>query len=293
MKSNPINIILDTDIGTDSDDVGAMMVAHSLHKKGFCSLLAVTSSTSRTDGAAIIDIINRYYGLRVPTGVVKNKKLCETDEYGIYSKAVSKKYDHDYRDKIPADAVKVLRRALAEAEGKTRLITIGSFANIAALIKSGADEISPLSGRELIDEKVTDMYSMAGDFSPSPLPEFNVMLSLDDTIFVTENFSKPITFSPLPLGAQIKTGEKLLAGKDNPMKMAYFVHCGEPRESWDPITVYAAVMGEELIKARENVKVSVSESGITTFSDGGKDRILCDFSDREKMREELESLMSV
>lgn len=155
---------MDTDIGSDSDDVGAMMVLHRLRQAGECNLLAVTSSTSRKDSVAIIDVINRYYGADVPTGNVKGKKCSEGGTHGMYSRAVAFAYGSRYIKEEPENAVTVLRRALAAAKDKVRLVTIGSFANVAGLLKSGADGISPLSGAELVERKVSEMYSMAGNF---------------------------------------------------------------------------------------------------------------------------------
>lgn len=91
-EKKPIDLILDTDIGSDSDDVGAMMVLHRLRQAGECNLLAVTSSTSRKDSVAIIDVINRYYGADVPTGNVKGKKCSEGGTHGMYSRAVAFAY---------------------------------------------------------------------------------------------------------------------------------------------------------------------------------------------------------
>ena len=301
MKQNdPINIILDTDIGTDSDDVGAMMVLHGLRRQGLCRVLAVTSCTTRRDGAAIIDVINRYYDCCVPIGGARGKGQCDTAQYGTYSRAVSYMYDNDYRDKDPADAVTVLRRALVQSKEKVRLVSIGSFANIAALLRSGGDDCLPLTGTELVREKVSDMYSMAGNFCGSTqfcgstfVAECNVMMSLPDSIYVAQHFPCPVTYSPFELGVQIRTGEKLLAGADNPMKMAYYVHNITARESWDPVTTYAAIAGEALFCVRENVTVSVDEKGVTTFREGGKDRILTDFKAKEDVRQALEDLMCV
>src|SRR5574344_1762439 len=118
-----LNIILDTDIGTDCDDVGAISVLHKLTSQGKCKMLAVTSSTSRRDGAGIIDVINRYYGRKLPVGMLKNKKMCDDASYGIYSRAITSVYDNDYRDNDAEDATKVLRKAISEAEQSVRIVT--------------------------------------------------------------------------------------------------------------------------------------------------------------------------
>ena len=61
--SKLIPLIIDTDLGSDSDDVGALMVAHRLHKSGQCKLLAVTSSTSRRDSVAGGGGVKRFFGV--------------------------------------------------------------------------------------------------------------------------------------------------------------------------------------------------------------------------------------
>lgn len=203
---------------------------------------------------------------------MNDKAVCDEAIYGGYSRAVAYAYGKN-TDKNYGDAVKVMRRALAESDGDVRIITVGSFANIASLLKSAGDEISPLTGRELVKSKVRDMYSMAGCFAKAArdtTPSGNVMLCLDDSRYVAENFPKPITYSPFELGVKIRTGEKLLSGADNPMKMAYYVHNAAPRESWDPVTAYAAIAGEELFIVRENVTVTVDGGGAHGLRAGRK-----------------------
>ena len=42
----PVPIIIDTDMSIDTDDVGALCVAHALHDLGEASILAVTHDTA-------------------------------------------------------------------------------------------------------------------------------------------------------------------------------------------------------------------------------------------------------
>ena len=56
------NIILDTDIGPDCDDVAALAVLNLLADRGLCRILGVSHCTSNPYGAGMIDVINRYYG---------------------------------------------------------------------------------------------------------------------------------------------------------------------------------------------------------------------------------------
>jgi len=60
------------------------------------------------------------------------------------------------------DAVRLYRRLLASEEGRLEIIEIGYPQVIADLLKSGADDISAKSGLELVAEKVSKFWVMAG-----------------------------------------------------------------------------------------------------------------------------------
>ncbi len=286
-----IDLIIDTDIGSDSDDVGALMIAHKLKKRGECNILAVTASVSRRDAACAIDVINRYYGEpNIPVGILTEKKCGENPPEGCYSRALEMAYENSYASVNAENATKVLRRVLANAKNKVRIVTIGSFANIAYLLKSQPDEISTLNGVDLVKEKVLDMYSMAGNFS-EPITEWNVKIALEESLFVAKNFPLPITYCPFEVGNSIFTGKKLMEGGNSPMKTAYYVFGHIPRQSWDPITIFCAIRGEEEFCVAESVKVEMDQSGITTIDGKGKDRVILSAKDKEKLTQTLENLI--
>ncbi len=56
-------VILDTDIGSDCDDAGAMAVLHKLADKGEVKILGVIYSSGKNKfGIGVCDAINTYYG---------------------------------------------------------------------------------------------------------------------------------------------------------------------------------------------------------------------------------------
>ncbi len=65
-------------------------------------------------------------------------------------------------------AVTLLRRLLAHSSGKVVIVQTGFSTNLAALLDSKADAISPLDGLALAREKVELVVAMAGDFSGGP-----------------------------------------------------------------------------------------------------------------------------
>jgi len=79
--------------------------------------------------------------------------------------------------------------------------------NIQNLLKSCADSISNLTGKELIEKNVKDFTIMGGQF-PKGEKEWNfegVMPGV--TQFVLQNRTLPVTFSGVEIGEANKTGE--------------------------------------------------------------------------------------
>ena len=280
------NIILDTDIGTDSDDIGALSILCNLARANKINLLAVTSCTSTTEPVCTIDAICDWYGIKVPVG---NSKVPygDDEQHGGYARAVAKAYPREYTQ-IP-DAVSVLREALLR--GNVTLVTVGPLNNIARLLQSGADGISEKNGAQLFAENVTEMYSMAGTFT-NDWPEWNVAEDVAAMQIVANAVTCPWTLVPFEVGVKVKTGAGFLAGADSPMKLGYFVHNGAPRESWDPITAYCAAL--ECMPASDWGKVKVASNGVTTFKQGlGNARYVKDDFDIDELTSKLEKLMVI
>ena len=280
------NIILDTDIGTDSDDIGALSILCNLHRQRKINLIAVTSCTSTVEPVATVDAICSWYGVTVPCG---NSKVPygDDDQHGGYARAIAKAYPRDV-GAVP-DAVKVLRKALLK--GNVTLVTIGPLNNVARLIKSPADEISDKTGAELFAENVKELYSMAGSFA-NDWAEWNVKEDIAAMQVVAKHVACPWTLVPFEAGVIVKTGANFLADVDSPMKLGYFVHNGGPRESWDPITAYCAAV--KCLPTSSWGKLQVDDSGVTTLtgSKGNARFVKADF-DVKEVTEKLEKLMVI
>ena len=135
-------IIFDTDIGMDCDDAAALGILLNAHKRGECEILAITASTGREGATATVNAICDYYGVNgIPVGRMKRMLLC--DGVNNYARAVMEKYG---TEDVETDAVPLLRKTLAEAAGKVSVIAVGPLSNLEELLKSKADEFSPLCG---------------------------------------------------------------------------------------------------------------------------------------------------
>ena len=72
--SGPVQLIFDTDIGNDCDDVLALGMIHALESRGECKLLAVTLTKDNPLAAAFVDAVNTFYGRgEIPIGVCHSK----------------------------------------------------------------------------------------------------------------------------------------------------------------------------------------------------------------------------
>lgn len=147
--------------------------------------------------------------------------------------------------------VDLYRQTLAAAATKNACITlvsIGFLTNLAALLESGPDAISPLTGHELVEQKVAELVVMGGRY-PAGL-EFNFAFDVASTRTVLAQWpdNVPVTFSGYELGSKIFSGQNLptLAEEGSPVLAAYQWYgdrCDTRRASYDPVTVLYAVTG--------------------------------------------------
>lgn len=61
-------MIIDTDIGPDCDDAGALAVAFQLAESAGVEIAGLCNCTSNPYGSGAIDAIASYYGCRIPIG---------------------------------------------------------------------------------------------------------------------------------------------------------------------------------------------------------------------------------
>jgi inosine-uridine nucleoside N-ribohydrolase len=284
------NVILDTDIGPDCDDVGAIAVLNKFCDFGEARVLAMGNCTVFPEGACCIDAINWYYGRHaIPVGTLKSANGPGKDtgeEWLKYNKYIAENFEHSFKHTLIPDVVTVYREALAKAEDDSViLITIGFFTNIKNLMQSEPDMYSELSGEELINQKVKKLVSMAGNFRSGYddfMSEFNINIDIESAKYVVENLKKEIAFCPFEMGYPVVTGGRLISMGDmkkNPVAKSYQLWCGPSgsRNSWDLVTVYYAVRGTHgLFKESRKGIITIDEKGYTYFKENpqGNHRII-------------------
>jgi hypothetical protein len=147
------DVILDTDIGGDCDDAAAVATLHALADRGEIRILAIGVVNTHPDAVPCLDAINTWYGRQdVPVGTIKRDTGFVAAES---SSRIVKSYPHRLTRETATDVLKLYRRTLADAEDRSvTLVAIGPPTNISDLLRTEGDDISPLSGRELVRAKV-------------------------------------------------------------------------------------------------------------------------------------------
>lgn len=250
VHSQPAPVIFDTDMDTDCDDTGALAMLHGLANRGEAEILATVVSSHYPWSAPCVAAINAYFNRPdIPIGAPK-KPGADINRGSRYAKQISERFAPSIKTNDGApDAVAVYRRILSrQQERRVIIVTAGYLTNLSYLLDSEADEHSPLTGRQLIEQSVKLVVCMGGrypkhldpgvygNFKPDPAAAVNVANEWPGTILFTG------------LGDDVLTGEPLKnAPDDNPVKMAYRLYLGDKpaRPSWDLFAVLYAVRPDE------------------------------------------------
>jgi len=284
-------VFFDTDLGGDCDDVLALDLILSAERAGDCELLGVTySAVVPTAPACIYAILKQHGREAVPIGRASEGYLPphKTRSDGdCYASVVAKAFP-DANAPTPengTDAVRLLRRVLAENDRVTLIVT-GYLTNMAALLRSEGDDISPLNGAELFRTRVAEVALMGGDFShqnctvtdPSQVSEdghvhahaeCNIVSDAAASRAFIANCPAPIAFLPFEVGLNMISGKPMVeagAGK-TPDSLSFITHGSvNGRHSWDPATALYGIYGRKpWFYATVPGKVTVDEDAFTNF----------------------------
>jgi hypothetical protein len=235
-------LILDTDLSSDVDDVGAVALLHGLADQGKVDILAMQVSSGDPWSVPCLDALNTWFGRPdIPLGIIRGKSIKHASKY---TRTIAEEFPHESKTSTEApDAVELYRRILHKQPDHTvTLVTIGYLTNLANLLQSEADEISLLNGVELVRQKVQRLVCMGGEY-PSGR-EWNFYQDSAAAASVVEQWPTPVTFSGFEIGKDVLTGAGLQeVPPPNPVRRSYELYNGlTDRPSWDQVAVYYAVM---------------------------------------------------
>lgn len=243
------NIILGTDWCSDCDDVVAVRILSKYVKENKINLLGIGINACMDYSVASLKGFLSTEGLNdVKIGIDHNAVNFEDVKYATYQENLAKTYcDPMVKNEYAPDAVQLYRMLIANSEGPVEIMEIGFLQVIADVLKSEPDDISPLNGIELVKEKVSKIWVMAGHWDKEGGREHNFCLN-ECTCIGGSDFCEmcpvPVTFLGWEIGVDVITGDKL--SHDDPLHKVFVdFHCPEGRSSWDPMLVLMALIGDE------------------------------------------------
>ncbi|KEY74543.1 hypothetical protein S7711_11124 [Stachybotrys chartarum IBT 7711] len=245
------NLIVDTDLFSDVDDAGALLLAATSPE---ANLMAVNVNYPSAYSAIAASAILAYYGKTdVPIGIRRPlSDITFTDNWyhhlGEYASKIAFQYSGGSLPWGQAekawDPVKLYRKVLAEAEdGSVTIASIGFLDNLSGLLNSTADSYSSLTGRQLVRSKVSELVIMGGGYPSGH--SWNFWGSDPSfTAHVINTWEGKMTFIGDDVGKDVLTGRPLIqqGPANDPVRKGYiYYNYHEPISSWDPLTVLYAI----------------------------------------------------
>ncbi len=152
-KSSSIpNVIYDNDIGSDHDAVMALALLHSAADKGLINIVATLAEEPQYPAicrSQEISVINTYYGRpNIPVGGHTDTRTANGDCMALPA-------SFPYSLIAPIDPTILLRTVLAAMPDNSIVFVAGGpLTNLLRLYNSSPDSISPLTGAQLIAQKI-------------------------------------------------------------------------------------------------------------------------------------------
>jgi hypothetical protein len=304
-----VKIILDTDMDSDVDDVGALAMLHGFSNLGEAEILAVMVSSLNPWSAGAVDVINTYYGKpNIPIGAVQRfgvyhkskyaRRLCEAFKPGV-------KLGED----MP-EATMLYRKILSsQPDTSVVVVTVGDLTNLSKLLNTGSDQFSGLNGIDLVRKKVKRLVCMGGrypaDVDPSPWGNFKP--DPRSTQHVVAVWPTRIYFTGGgDFADSVPTGKVFFHEKykHTPMAYAYKLFLEGWNRNWhhsaDIIAVYVAIKGHlPYFKPEERGYNHIFEDGTNLWRLAPNDERHCLISEFAKgvdpiaIGEKFDSLMVV
>ena len=277
-------IILDTDIGSSTDDLFAMEMLYRYEEQGRCKLLGIVIDREGEDYAACADVMGTFFGhgdvplglerdgVKAPRVYIDYKQLYK--HTGNDGQLMFRRSLADYAS-LP-DGWRLYRQLLAaQPDHSVTIVSMGFVTCLEKLLRSAPDSLSPLSGVELVQRKVRRLCLMGGVFGQAVEPiESNFLQCVESvqTLFSLWPAEVDIMMSPGEVGDGIEyLPETVIADIDwtdaHPIKQVYMAYdCNTGQKMWDPLPVIQAVEGDGLFNLSERGYVTVSDKAETFFT---------------------------
>lgn len=279
-------IIWDDDFDSDIDGISALILALRLVDLGEATMIAATTASTNVNAAPALKACLAWNGYpNIPVGAYQGTAITGNNTSTYDSVLRGRFLPNTSRTDFPA-VLTTLRTALAAApDASVKICVTGTMTNIAELIASPADGISPLTGAQLVAQKVVSIHPMGGGF-PTYTAEANISGDVTAANYLAANSPVPVYWAGFEVGGTIFTTVPGYADAAlNPLQQGWFTGSAQFRatgtagfrESWDLMPQLHAVRGlGSLFTQSAPGDVVFASDGSTTFTANasGKNRYL-------------------
>jgi len=289
-----VPLIIDTDASFDVDDVVAICLAHALADRGEAEILAIVHDAGIPEGIGAVSVLNHYYGRdEILLGAYKGdfgKDFNGNWVRGHYVDHLVNNWDSPVKDSSQVlEATEAYRKVLSEAADHSVVISaIGFATNLAALLQTGADQYSELSGWDLVALKVRTVVWQGGWYPPlhgfghhtynwdCGAGFYNTDGCNGASEYAVNNMPPSVEMVYSDVGDEVITGRRLsyCTNERNPCRAALEDQqgFGNGRCSWDPVVTLRAVRSD-FSRWTEHAgegdgRVNVDYWGTNTWQDG-------------------------
>ena len=283
VKEKPIPMILDSDFGSSTDDLFALMMLHHYIDEGKVNLMGIVVDREGDKNAALVDIFDTYYGHPdIPVGLERNgvkNPRCFIPYNGVVDLKNTQGgslFKRTFDASKCMEGYKLYRQLLSKAEDHSVVVVaIGFATTLSQLFESGADEYSSLSGVDLFGQKVKSVYIQSGRFeSGDSLCGYNMRAASKQSAIFYDKLPKNVDLimSPSNVGDMMDYLPQdvlvdLSNTEQNPIKAVYTnFTCDTGQRMWDTNCLVQAVLGDEAYH--------LSPRGWVTFIDKGEESLM-------------------
>lgn len=248
-------LIYDDDCSQDVDCVATLPILHALADRGEIKILAMVADSANPLSAPTLKLFANYAGHpQTPIGANQSNEpanaLCTKDacnESQWTEKLVARFDPGDTRSRYP-DCVAVYRRVLAQQPKHSVAIVETGFATcLNQLLASPADATSPLSGAELVKQRVKLLSVMGGRYPAGTEWNFECDAPGFHKLFAQwtrQNGYPPVYLNGFANGLYILAGAPATASPTvNPTRYALQLAETDQRPTWDMLSALFAVRG--------------------------------------------------
>ncbi len=213
-------VIFDTDMGNDCDDVMAQVMLFAYAKAGKADLLCIAINKQNDFAPIFTRLICEHYGFdKLPIYMIDGGFEPKDGHY-LRQTLEAKKSDGSIRfplknkdEKFENSVVGLRKTLVAQPDNSVVYISVGFLTNIAKLLQSKPDDISPLTGKELVAKKVKYISLMGGGFAPTLFwgrkldkvyPEYNIYRDAESARYLFANTPVEIVLSPFEVGEKMR-----------------------------------------------------------------------------------------